>query len=495
MKEKDLKRMLEDELESIAPRMSDKVADAPIGVPSEKSDGKRVARRAGTRRPAMRVVTISAIAAVLVIAIVLAVVIPPVLAPSGGAEPGYVLMNINPEVGFVFDEEGKVTAVKAGNPDADALLSDAAFRRSLIGKDVSTAAAEVADKALALGYIEGDVTSPDAVKLTVVGGDDSAAEEIGEAVRSAFVGSGAACLVVTETADKQLLAVKYGVEDGALEDMLAEIQSTADMFFERTSQTLSSVTELVQAYADYVAKYLKNSVRTLGAEANAVYTLLNRLDAVNDEIAALATDMVRDPFGLFGPSDCWDVYDYLEEHPDYEMSAELTQKMDEAESILASLQTFGCTPSNGTEASVLTTAIGWVVDIYDQYGDDICAEIDNAQSAVSEIVAEVNRWYAFAENTVADIIGEASDKLPTVLTEFGNVLGIVADFAGEAITSVQDFAEQTITVIDAAYEELEQLGTALDISREKISASEYSDLESAIEEQYGSLSAWYQTLQ
>ena len=100
MNDKDLKRRLEDELESIAPKMSQRVANAPIGTSSE--GGAKRAR--APRRKVRFTVAVSAIAAVLVIAIVLAVVVPPLFktVPEQG-EGGYLLMNINPDVEILFD--------------------------------------------------------------------------------------------------------------------------------------------------------------------------------------------------------------------------------------------------------------------------------------------------------------------------------------------------------------------------------------------------------
>lgn len=155
MNDKDLKRRLEDELESIAPKMSQRVANAPIGTSSE--GGAKRAR--APRRKVRFTVAVSAIAAVLVIAIVLAVVVPPLFktVPEQG-EAGYLLMNINPDVEILFDEDGKVTSVKSGNADADVLLADESFRSSLVGESVDTAAAAVAERALEMGYIDGDAT-------------------------------------------------------------------------------------------------------------------------------------------------------------------------------------------------------------------------------------------------------------------------------------------------------------------------------------------------
>ena len=314
MNDKDLKRRLEDELESIAPKMSQRVANAPIGTSSE--GGAKRAR--APRRNVRFTVAVSAIAAVLVIAIVLAVVVPPLFktVPEQG-EGGYLLMNINPDVEILFDEEGKVTSVKSGNADADVLLADESFRSSLVGESVDTAAAAVAERALEMGYIDGDATSPDAVGLTVVGGDGVA--KIGAAVRAAFVDAGAACVVVAKTADKAWLAQRFDVAEGELKDMLAEVEQGADAFFERTAQDIADVSALTREYVASVAEYLKDSLRTAAAEARAVQAMFAELETVNEEIASLADDMDMGWIGLMTASNIWDVDDYLAAHPDYLM--------------------------------------------------------------------------------------------------------------------------------------------------------------------------------
>ena len=318
MNDKDLKRRLEDELESIAPKMSQRVANAPIGTSSEGG----VKRARAPRRKVRFTVAVSAIAAVLVIAIVLAVVVPPLFktVPEQG-EGGYLLMNINPDVEILFDEDGKVTSVKSGNADADVLLADESFRSSLVGESVDTAAAAVAERALEMGYIDGDATSPDAVGLTVVGGDGVA--KIGAAVRAAFVDAGAACVVVAKTADRAWLAQRFDVAEGELKDMLAEVEKGADSFFERTAQDLADVSDLTREYVASVAEYLKDSLRTAAAEARAAQAMFAELETVNEEIESLADDMYMKWIGLVTASNIWDVDDYLAAHPDYLMSAEL----------------------------------------------------------------------------------------------------------------------------------------------------------------------------
>ena len=489
MNDKDLKRRLEDELESIAPKMSQRVANAPIGTSSE--GGAKRAR--APRRKVRFTVAVSAIAAVLVIAIVLAVVVPPLFksAPEQG-EGGYLLMNINPDVEILFDEDGKVTSVKSGNADADVLLADESFRSSLVGESVDTAAAAVAERALEMGYIDGDATSPDAVGLTVVGGDGVA--KIGAAVRAAFVDAGAACVVVAKTADRAWLAERFDVAEGELKDMLAEVEKGADSFFERTAQDLADVSDLTREYVASVAEYLKDSLRTAAAEARAAQAMFAELETVNEEIESLADDMYMNWIGLVTASNIWDVDDYLAAHPDYLMSAELSAAVERAHALLKELAKYGCEPDNAIEAWALGEAIGVFVDLCDEYGDDVLGMIDDVRDDVSAVLTEVGELYQSAKEAVLAVLGDIADVLPGMLNEFELALGEVADFAAAAIDSADDFIAESRRLADAAAEKMASLGEAMSVSRDKLTVEQYADVERALIEEYGSLEAWWASL-
>lgn len=489
MNDKDLKRRLEDELESIAPKMSQRVANAPIGTSSEGG----AKRTRAPRRKVRFTVAVSAIAAVLVIAIVLAVVVPPLFktVPEQG-EGGYLLMNINPDVEILFDEDGKVTSVKSGNADADVLLADESFRSSLVGESVDAAAAAVAERALEMGYIVGDASSPDAVGLTVVGGDGAA--KIGAAVRAAFVDAGAACVVVAKTADRAWLAERFDVAEGELKDMLAEVEKGADSFFERAAQDLADVSDLTLEYVASVAEYLKDSLRTAAAEARAAQAMFAELEAINEEIASLADDMYMDWIGLVTASNIWDVEDYLAAHPDYLMSAELSAAVERARVLLKELAKYGCEPQSTHEAWALGKAIGVFVDLCDEYGDDVLGMIDDVRDDVSAVLTEVGEFYQSAKEAVLAVLGDIADGLPGVLNEFELALGEVADFAAAAIDSADDFIAESSRLADAAAEKMASLGEAMSVSRDKLTAEQYADVERALIEEYGSLEAWWASL-
>ena len=490
MNEKDLKRFLEEELDRIAPEMSAKVERAPIAASSRETSAKP---RRKTGRRTRVTVTISAIAAALVIAVVLAVVVPPMFdpVPERGGD-GFLLMNINPDVEILFDKDGKVTSVKAGNADADVLLADESFRASLVGENVDAAAAAVAERALEMGYIDGDASSPDAVGLTVVGGDGVA--KIGAAVRAAFVELGAACVVVAKTADKAWLAERFDVAEGELTDMLAEVKASADAYFERIAQKTDSVEELTEEYAASVAGLLKNKLRMLAGEARAVQALLAKLEEVNAEIEKLASDMTDLPFGLLAPSDIWGADDFLSEHPEFVMSPDLSAAVERAHALLAELAEYDCEPKNKIEAWAFSEAVGKFVELCDEYGDRVLGLIDQTNQDISDAIDKVEDLYQEAKNIVLGLLGDVSDALPGIMTDFETALDNIAEFAAD-IDSASDFVAKTNELIAAASDVRFDLGETMDSLRDKLTAAEYADVESALIEEYGSLEAWYESLE
>lgn len=483
MDERRLKKALEKELDSIAPKMSDKVAAAPIGTSSEPP------RRPDRRRKSRRVAAISAIAAVLVVAIALAAILPSVFGAgtkTGGSD-GYLMLSINPDVEILFDEDGKVTVVKSSNADADVLLADSEFAASLIGEDVTQAAAAIAAEALALGYVQGDEKSPSAVKLTVVGGYQDCADEIGAAVREELIDLGAACLVVTEEADETLLQDKYGM-DGELADLLAAIADSADSYFSREAARLGDdMLALTQIYSGYISDYLKDRVRIVGAQIDDVKAMLDALCTLNDEIAVLCAGLRFGTLDLWEVNSYWDAEEYLAEHPQYLPSDLLTQAITQGRALLAALEEYGCAPTDEVTLLALCTAFDWIDAAYDEIEAQIFEVIDQADESVSAIVADVSALY----NEAVTAVSAWLDSLPTIMTDFSAALGEIAAFADTAIESAEDFVQQAKALTEDAREDLQRLGSVIENARPKIDREDYENIEQQIIGLYGSLSEWY----
>ena len=298
-------------------------------------------------------------------------------------------------------------------------------------------------------------------------------------------------LHVTTDADRAWLAERFDVAEGELKDMLAEVEKSADAFFERTAQDIADVSDLTREYVASVAEYLKDSLRTAAAEARAAQAMFAELETVNEEIASLADDMDMGWIGLMTASNIWDVDDYLADHPDYLMSAELSAAVERAHALLKELAKYGCEPQSSHEAWALGKAIGVFVDLCDEYGDDVLDMIDDVRDDVSAVLTEVGELYQSAKEAVLAVLGDIADGLPGVLNEFELALGEVADFAAAAIDSADDFIAESRRLADAAADKMASLGEAMSVSRDKLTAEQYADVERALIEEYGSLEAWW----
>ena len=70
----------------------------------------------------------------------------------------------------------------------------------------------------------------------------------------------------------------------------------------------------------------------------------------------------------------------------------------------------------------------------------------------------------------------------------------IAEFAAD-IDSASDFVAKTNELIAAASDVRFDLGETMDSLRDNLTAAEYADVESALIEEYGSLEAWYESLE
>ena len=130
----------------------------------------------------------------------------------------------------------------------------------------------------------------------------------------------------------------------------------------------------------------------------------------------------------------------------------------------------------------------------DERGDDVLGMIDDVRDDVSAVLTEVGELYQSAKEAVLAVLGDIADGLPGVLNEFELALGEVADFAAAAIDSADDFIAESRRLADAAADKMASLGEAMSVSRDKLTAEQYADVERALIEEYGSLEAWWASL-
>ena len=485
MDEKDLKKALLEELETIAPKMSDKVAKAAICTSSETDGGIETnKRRRSPRRFGAKGAALSALAAVLVIAIVLGAVLPPMLGgdptDSGG---GYLLITVNPQIELLYDENGVVYDVKSGNRDGDVMLSDPQFRKSLTGKSVGTAAQAVAEEAMALGYLCEDEEAVDAVKLTFVGAASETADSVSETLESYFVDSGVRCMVVLAEESEQFLRERYEGITGSLSDMLAAIAGAADEFFVRNTDNTDGGA-LTEDYGALAAQYIKDRIAMLGEEIALTEEALSEFGDLNAMIEELSSDLRSATDIIFGVRlNYWDVLAYTETNPDQTLGPELAGAMEDAERVLEKLAGYGCAVDSYTAYTAAEWAYGLLFDGYERYRDDITDFIDEAGSALSEIVGYVNGIYSSAAAWFEDI--------PAALEQFGTALEEVEMLASDAISTAEDYFESVAALVFAEREQLAAYAAAFCSQRTPIDEQTYEAFGYDLSDSFGTLENWY----
>lgn len=465
MDEKELKKLLEKELDALTPSMSEKVRKARIITKSEQCEKSTqkidfVTAKKRNKKPYL----FGAIAAVLVVAIALAVIIPPMFGGTSDTpatyEAGYLRMDINPSVEIIYDEDNKVTSVKSSNGDADVLLS-AELRTEVVGKPVDEAAAVIAEEAGKLGFLSTD--NDGAVRITVVANSDKQREEVltktSLAIESNFMERGIFVAVVAVERTADWLADQYGIASDKLGEAVKTVASKADSYFAQLAQANADSLEQLKAYYEKeVFEYLKD---LLNAECNKIAKtreLLHIASDLNDKISAY--DSI-----LFG-ADYWArvVSD------DWKDDATLAAMINEMADVLAKIETLRDDPvDSGADLFGLIVAYDLFID------EEWISEIGNA--TLDEL-----------KNSLDEIVGALEDLNIEITSAIREAVMLAPD-------SVQAFLDGIGSVTDGMREELYEiyLDSYLE-ERDALSSEDYDGYYLTITTQYGSLEAYWDSL-
>lgn len=465
MDEKELKKLLEKELDALTPSMSEKVRKARIITKSEQCEKSTqkidfVTAKKRNKKPYL----FGAIAAALVVAIALAVIIPPMFGGTSDTpatyEAGYLRMDINPSVEIIYDEDNKVTSVKSSNGDADVLLS-AELRTEVVGKPVDEAAAVIAEEAGKLGFLSTD--NDGAVRITVVANSDKQREEVltktSLAIESNFMERGIFVAVVAVERTADWLADQYGIASDKLGEAVKTVASKADSYFAQLAQANADSLEQLKAYYEKeVFEYLKD---LLNAECNKIAKtreLLHIASDLNDKISAY--DSI-----LFG-ADYWArvVSD------DWKDDATLAAMINEMADVLAKIETLRDDPvDSGADLFGLIVAYDLFID------EEWISEIGNA--TLDEL-----------KNSLDEIVGALEDLNIEITSAIREAVMLAPD-------SVQAFLDGIGSVTDGMREELYEiyLDSYLE-ERDALSSEDYDGYYLTITTQYGSLEAYWDSL-
>ncbi|MDE5910765.1 MAG: hypothetical protein K2H24_00365 [Clostridia bacterium] len=178
MRRKEIKQLLNSQLDKITPAMSDRVKRTPLKTVEGKNLQDRSTKKTGTRIALPKwAYAVACVAVVAVIALSCGLYYG--LQPSGdNSIPQTVcyIVDINPSIVITADKNGKVTHISSQNQDGDIVLSSAVFENYL-NMSVEDCVNAIIEQSAKLGYI--DCNSKDnKVTLTLVGDDKSNAISI-----------------------------------------------------------------------------------------------------------------------------------------------------------------------------------------------------------------------------------------------------------------------------------------------------------------------------
>ena len=467
MDEKELKRLLEKELDALTPSMSEKVRKAPVLKTEEKRE--KSAHKIDVRpvKRNIRPYIYGAVAAVLVIAIALAVIIPGVFGGGEDVTPtysaGYLRMDINPSVEIVYDSNNKATVVKSANSDADVLLSDE-LRAQLKGMPVDQAAATIADEAGKLGYIEPE--EQDALKITVVAGTDKQSEEVASkataAIENTFMERGifVAVLAVKENAD--WLAEQYGTVSGDLKQAVNGVAEKADNYFQQLAEKNQNGLEaLRQYYEKEVFEYLKDILEAECAKISRTRVILHEIKSINDDISEYTG------LGWFGGY--WETVN----DEKWQSDPAMVEKFERMESALKKLYDLREDDITFSSSMGLDTVVG----LYDEFvNEDWISGLGNA--------------------TLDELKGKLDDIVNALKSLNVEITSAIRDAIAFVPATVEDFIDGTENVINSMRAELSDIYYEYySEDREEYSREDYDDFYLAIVNEYGSLEAYWNSRQ
>lgn len=264
------RRKLNRELDRIVRNMPSEFSPAPKKEPGQPE--KTPLRRAPWVRWA------SAVAAC---AVLLAVILPFALRTGAPVSRtgSVILMEINPAVHILTDENDRVVGVTSANRDGDLLLADSAFSRSLIGKTAGEAAVSVADRAFSMGFIR--ESGENAVRLSVAGDTKDYAEEtetaLTESLVAYFCEKGIWIPVLTRTAE----AAEFG--DGSLSETVAAMAARATTLTEDAAKHIAPE-EIGEQYRGARLAFTAEITDYIDQTASGKKALLAELTALNEAI-------------------------------------------------------------------------------------------------------------------------------------------------------------------------------------------------------------------
>lgn len=160
------------------------------------------------------------------------------------------VVEINPSVLFITDEDGVVKEVKSLNEDGDVIISDENNLSLLLGKDLKTALAIYADVAAKAGFIKVNEKN-NAVKLSGYGMEAGYLKEVENSLRSSLSKNGIYSVVLSNIVEFSELKDLAGVKE-CEENKIEEVFSNLPSIFAQRGILEKTVDELQSLYKETV---------------------------------------------------------------------------------------------------------------------------------------------------------------------------------------------------------------------------------------------------
>ncbi|MBQ2769198.1 MAG: hypothetical protein IJF44_04425 [Clostridia bacterium] len=456
MSKKSWKRRWEEELQTSVPALREDVKNAPIeSVDTSCSTPEKI--RFKERKPRLIACLYACAACFLALCAALPFLFRSADTPIAAQAAEVIAVEVNPEAMFTVDEKGKVTAVVAANEDADVVLSESRAKE-MRGKTLTAAVELFVDYSARLGYL--DLSVPDAVRVTSCS-KNSRVSEVNEVLTEYFRNKGAYIVVVEEILSAEAFGKRLGLEDCVSEtELVKKVEKLNSRFFER--EKIDENADLGTLYREKVPEqaaenYFRAALNLSAAQLEEKSELLTQLYAKNEEIIGHENNLLGlDFWTLSAMEEDWLVED-------------LVALMDEAQDLLnAYKKKYGVTIESflGLEEEMIKLTASPLVKIREWLADFTFQTLE-------ENFAEI---LAFFEELGVDVSkGISLYELPKNYAEYLEKLGGYLD------SYSQDLEREYLSLY-AKY-------------REKIEKSDYEDYVEGLKKNYGSLSAYWESLQ
>ncbi len=455
---KSWKNRWKDELDSIVPDLRGDVKDAAIPTVADSVNNNGDTAVLSRKKPFIIAITAVFLAFLCTLTVCLSVLLP--------KKSGVFLftVEINPAVSMSVDADGKVTGVIASNNDADVILSVDGVTENIIGKTLEEAAVYYTDCAARLGYIDLSQKSG-AVRISAYSDKDAGKllEISRTALQNYFTERGVFAAVIGEAVGKAEICersrIPSSVKDGELEEY---VKSQIPLFAEREAAD-KSIEQLQDIYGSNILESKLSVLIGNSLKINIDKVKQNALDIAN------LFDLYNEIFNhADNPAillkDYWEVKKYYGDSLTGEF-AQLVNRMDKA------------------------------LEKYEaDYGVRITSITELTKAVKSYTVVTVEKITALIENFTLELFEACSEQLSEIM----RVTGIVSDKVLSLMQlpqSAQEYCEKVKDAIGAEYEyRLKEYAEAYNTERVPLTDRDYESFTEQLEERYGSLSAYWQSL-